>query len=320
MKSPNIQRLTHFAFAAIASITLASCAVSPNGPVRSGGSHGTLGSPNMSDYFYHTSPGWAYVFKNVENIYNSDGSVAQTLTGSNDTVRTMGFDQIGPNGDSLFRYEITYRVSESYAGRQPFALYYIPSTHSSLTNGAFVNPGDTVVGMLAPEEEPYPISTDTILAGIGGLIRTRTNDFTNSSSYVWQTDTIWYSEHLDSAFIWEHEGGYGPIVKERCIFLKNFHTAETWNYDVINDPSPTTTCYVVDDDMSWSTLAGTWDHTAEIRLKTTDLENYDFNREYKYYACFVGPVYQYDWWYVTSDGDTFNKQDFTRSLISLTHN
>jgi len=325
MKTPNLTRLTRRTRVGIACATastamlFASCSVAPNGPAGPGGSHGSLGSSNMSDYFYHTAAGWTYTFKNVENIYNSDGSISQTLTGANDTVRTLGFDQIGPNGDSLFRYMITYRVTSAYAGGPWVYINYLQSTKSNKTHGAFVNVGDSVQGMITMDKKK-PISTDTILAGIAGLMRTRYDDFTNSSSYVWQTDTIWYSEHSDSAFLWEHQNQTGPIVMERCIFVRSFHNNETWDYDVINEPNPTTTCTVANADLSKTVPAGTWSHTAEIQIKTGAIEDFDFNREYKYYGAGVGPIFQYDWWYSTSDGNTFTKQDFTRSLISLTHN
>jgi len=327
MKSPNIKWFARRVYATIAYATassavfLASCAVNPNGPVGPGGSNGSLGSQNMSDYFYHTSAGWTYAFQNVENIYNSDGSVSQTLTGANDTVRTLGFDQIGANGDSLFRYEITYRVSSAYAGSGPLPINYITATHSSKTHGAFVNPGANVAGMSTMEDPPKPISTDTIIAGIAGLVRTRYDDFSNSSSYVWQTDTIWYSEHLDSAFLWEHQGANAgmPIVEERCIFVSDFHNNLKWDYDVINEPNPTTSVMVENADESWAVPAGMWNHTAVMRVKTYEFDD-DFSREYKYYGCYAGPIYQYDWWYSTSDGNSFTKQDFTRSLLSLTHN
>jgi hypothetical protein len=50
------------------------------------------------------------------------------------------------------------------------------------------------------------------------------------------------------------------------------------------------------------------------------VDDKDFNREYKYFACGIGNVYEYDWWYSTTDGVHFTKQDFARSLISLSHN
>jgi len=322
MKTLNIKWLTRFAYAIITCATLASCAVSPNGPAGPGGSNGSLGSPNMSDYFYHKAAGWTYVFQNVENIYDSNGNVASTLTAANDTVRTMGYDQIASNGDSLFRYQITYRVAAAYAGRPHIPINYIPATRSDDTHGAFVAAGDSVSGMYTMEKEPQPVSTDTILAGIGGLIRTRSDDFTNSSSYVWQTDTIWYSEHNDSAFIWEHAGGMAgqPIVMERCVFIKNFQNGATWTYDVINNPNPTTTCIVANPNLVQTLLGGTFDHTVKIRIKTSEVDDKDFNREFKYYGCYTGPTSQYDWWYITTDGVNFTKQDFSRQLISVTQN
>lgn len=322
MKSPTFKWLIRFAYATVACATLAACAVNPEGPAGPGGSNGSLGSQNMSDYFYHKAAGWTYVYRNVEQIYDSNGNVSSSMTGSNDTVRTMGFDQIASNGDSLFRFQITYRVASAYAGSGPIPVYYLSSTQSDSTHGAFVLPGDSVSGMTAMREPPKPISTDTILAGIVGLVRTRFNDFTNSSSYTWQTDTIWYSEHSDSAFIWEHQGANAgaPIVMERCIFVKDFQDGANWTYDVINNPSPTTSCVVKQPNLIQTVLAGTFNNTVEIRIKTSEVDDKDFNREYKYYGCFTGPIKEYDWWYVTSDGTSFTKEDFTRSLISLSHN
>gem|GEM_PF-1549100 len=325
MKTPTT--LWRFALASVASTLLAACAVSPNGPAGPGGSHGTqnssLGSTSMSDYFYKKQAGWTYTFQNVEKIYNSDGSVAQTLTGSNDVVVCKGFDQMASNGDSLFRYEITYRVLAAYANGTQMTVNYVTATHSNQSHGAFVDPSSTVSGMITMQKRPRPVSTDTILAGIAGLIRTRANDFTNNGTYVWQTDTIWYSEHNDSAFIWEHAGINGPITQERCIFTRDFTTngwASHWSYDVINEPNPQTTCTVNTSNMSMTVPATTSSNTVDIGFTTTELADYDFNYEDKYYGCYIGPVYQYDWWYVTTDGSTFTKQDFTRSLLSLTHN
>ncbi len=321
MKSRNF--LWRFAFATLASAILAACSVSPDGPAALGGSHGSLGSPNMSDYFYKKQAGWTYIFQNTENIYDSNGVITQSLLGANDIVQTMGFDQIGPNGDSLFRYQITYRVSAAYAGGAPFDLYYIPATRSNMTHGAFIAPGAIVGGAIPMQTRPRPVSTDTILAGIAGLIRTRADDFTNTGAYVWQTDTIWYSEHNDSAFIWEHQGGMpgAPIVEERCIFTRDFVNngwKSKWDYDVINEPNSQTFCSVDNKDTLVVLPSMVSPHTVNIRMTTKELADKDFNYENKYFGCYIGPVYQYDWWYLTSDGVTFTKQDFTRQLVSLT--
>lgn len=301
---------------------LSSCSVNTNGPAVAGAAHGLLGSDNMSDYYYKRDAGWTYVYSNVEKVYNTDGTLSQTLTGSNDTVRTMGFDGFAPNGDSLFRVEITYRVLSTWALRIDMPIKYFPSTKSSGTHGAFYDGSGMPSGCLLMGKKPRPVSTDTILAGLVGRVRTVADDFTNNSnnSYVWQKDTIWVTSRLDTVFIWEYLPGTTTKVQSRCLFLRNFQNNDSWYYDLINAPNYGTTYFVADKNSSVSTPAGTFDYCVNIRVKTTEIESKDFNRENKYYACFYGPVYQYDWWYVTTDGDTFNKQDFTRSLISISHN
>jgi len=321
MKSPISTFLKACAFAALAGSALTSCSVNTDGPAMAGASHGSLGSQDMCDYYYKKDAGWTYTYQNVENVYNADGTIAATYTGANDVVNTMGFDGFAPNGDSLFRYQINYQLSTDYAnGNQPpMTVNYIASPQNDTTHGAFVAPGYTVDGMVAMDKRPRPVSTDTILAGIIGFIRTRSDDFTGASSYVTETDTLWCSSHLDSVFIWERPAPGAPIVKERCIFIQNFSNNVSWTYDVINNPSPTTTCIVANKDQSMTVAGNSYDHVVNIRVKTSAVDDHDFNRENKYFACGTGNVYEYDWWYTTTDGISFTKQDFARSLISLSH-
>ena len=314
-----------FVVSAIASFTLSSCSVNPGGPAVSGAAHGgLLPTDNMSDYYYKRDAGWTYVYSNVEKIYDANGNVSSTLTGSNDTVRTMGFDGFAPNGDSLFRVEITYRVLGSWANRPFMNIRYLPSTQQNSTHGAFVDgPANTQPsGTLSMFKRPRPVSTDTILAGLVGRIRTVADDFANSpdSIFVWQKDTVWVTSRLDTVFVWEYLPGTFTKVQSRCLFLRDFQNNDSWYYDIINSPNCGTTCFVDDKDASVTTSAGTFAHCVNIRMKTTEIESKDFNRENKYYAFGYGPVYQYDWWYVTTDGSNFNKQDFTRSLVSISHN
>src|SRR5439155_17733294 len=106
------------------SAALTSCSVNPNGPAMFGASHGSLGSTNMADYYYSKLPGFTYTYSNVQNIYNSNGTVT-TLTGAPDYVTTLGFDGLAPNGDSIYRIQITYRVLSTYAGRGEMDLCYV---------------------------------------------------------------------------------------------------------------------------------------------------------------------------------------------------
>src|SRR5579885_1630752 len=100
MYSPNKTRMSALLIATFVigvSLALSSCSVSTTGPTMSGASHGALGGDNMCDYYYKKSAGWVYAFSNVENIYNSNGTVAQTFVGAPDTVRTLGFYAVAPN-------------------------------------------------------------------------------------------------------------------------------------------------------------------------------------------------------------------------------
>ena len=311
-------------FVALAGTALSSCSVSTDGPAMSGASHGSLklASQNMCDYYYRKAAGWTYTFQNVEHIYNSDGSVATTNTGAADYVYTMGFDGFAPTGDSLFRYQVTYRVLSSYAGRGFMDVYYVPSTTDDDTHGAFIAAGtdpNTVTGSTPMLKRPRPVSTDTILAGVAGFVRTTDDDFTNAGTYSWQVDTLWTTSHLDSVFIWERFSPGAPLQKERCLFVRNFQQNDSWIYDLTNPSNSTTYSIVADPVTSIAVPNGTYSKAAEMRIYTNEVDDHDFNREYKWYAAGTGLVYQRDWWYVTTDGASFVKHDFQRSLYSLTN-
>lgn len=332
MYSPRTTRRLQFSaiafVAGLLAFNLTSCSVSPSGPIGVGAAHGSLASDNMCDYYYKKSAGWTYAFQNVENVYNSDGSVT-TLTGAPDTVRTLGYSGIAPCGDSLYRFAITYRVSSTYAGRGELTMNYISNCNNQ--NGAWVDNGVTgLTGEASVLKKPRPVSTDTILAGLIGRIRTSCDDFSNTGSYVWQTDTIWASAHNDSVFVWESFPGSTTLNMSRCIFTKDFvnNTSSNgtgsnvnWQYDLIFG---TTFVKVDNANVSITVPAGTFASTAQLEMTTNDpslgskytLPCY----ETKYFSYGVGFSKEYDYWWVTTDGKSFTKQDFTRSLISLTYN
>lgn len=323
MKSPKTARLAALViltFTSIAfSIGLSSCSVSPSGPAAVGASHGALGSDNMCDYYYKKTAGWTYAFSNVENIYNSDGTVT-TLTGAPDTVRTLGYCCVAPNGDSLYQIAITYRVTAYYAGRNTIDMYYLPphSDNNNASSGGFVDNGAQVSGMKIMLKKPRPVSTDTILAGVIGRVRTLADDFTNTAaSYVWQTDTLWASEHNDTVLIWERFPGSTVLSRSRCIFTRDFAKHVDWKYDLIWN---TTMVHVDSADMSLTVPAGTFAHVAKMDVSTNDdvMGNLPIT-EKKYFAFGVGFTKEYDVWRVTTDGQHFTKEDFTRSLVSLTY-
>ena len=324
----------------VVSVALTSCSVTPNGPISGGVSHGSLGSNNMADYYYSKTAGITYTFSNVEHIYNADGSVT-TLTGANDYVTTLGFDGFAPNGDSMYRIQITYRVLSQYAGRNQMDLWYVKSTNK--TPGGFVGNNTQIPGSVSESnlKRPRPVSTDTILAGVAGRMRTLTDDFTNNGTYVWQTDTMWLTCTNDSVFLWENLMAYpaGPkaaqvmsgLVKTRCIFSKDFVRNTTsnsnqsnisWLYDDSTQITwgTNTSWQVSNPDFTLSVPAGSFAHSCQIGVITPGIQDQMNTTEYKSFTYGVGMTQLLSIWYVTQDGVNFTKQDFTRSLVSMTQN
>jgi hypothetical protein len=297
--------------------TLTSCSVNSNGPVSVGASHGSLGSSNMSDYYYRKQAGWTYVFQNRDAVHNADGSVT-IRSGANDTVRTLGYaGMTGPNGDSLFKVAITYRVLSTYAGRPEIDLLYLTNGHSS--NGAFIDQSFGLSNEQSMYKRPRPVSTDTILAGVAGRIRTLCDDFAGSGAPVtWQTDTLWFTSHGDSVFIWERFPGMTTLSCSRLIFCRDFQTGtgNGWTYDMIYG---STYMRVKDVDDSYSTNAGTFNHTAQIEVLTPSVSDNMPITEYKWFACGVGEVAQTDQFYVSTNGYNRIEHDYSHYLVSLTH-
>ena len=277
MKTPKMAGLAALGVVFIASflmMTLASCSVTPSGPVSAGASHGALAGDAMCDWYYRKSAGWTYAFNNIEHVYNADGSVT-TYTGAPDTVRALGYSGIAPNGDSLYRFAVTYRVTTGYAGRGELTMNYVMNCNNG--NGGWVEPGYSVSGMLTMYKRPRPVSTDTILAGLVGRIRSMTDDFSNSSSYAWQTDTVWASAHNDSVFVWESPAaGASSLMKSRTVFAKDFvnntnsngnGSNVSWVYDMIFG---TTAINVANANTSITTPMATVSSTAKLEFTTND--------------------------------------------------
>ncbi len=304
---------------------LSACSQQPSGPVAGGGaSYGALGSQDMSDYYYKKQAGWVYAFKNVQHIYDNvdDENPATELIGADDTVFSMGYDGLAPrDGDSLFRYQIKYRLtddSHNWQNGAQMSVYYVGS---SPTNGGFIDfntdPSTISGSVFLGKPRPRPVSTDTILAGIAGLVRTQTDDFTNAANYVWKTDTLWTTSKGDSTFIWEKFTPGGPLLPSRLIFVRNFTQNTKWTYDQLL--GGTTSFKVVDPDQQVTVDAGTYNHCVKVLVNTTGVSDDIPISEYKWFACGTGIIKQKDVWRMTTDGTNFTKQDFVRTLKSCTH-
>jgi hypothetical protein len=287
----------------------------------------------MADYYYSKLPGYVYTYTNTQNIYNSDGTV-KTLTGAPDYVTTLGFDGFAPNGDSMYRIQVTYQLSSGYATQPTMDLYYVKATNK--TPGGYIS-GNTgsVSGYSTMLKRPRPVSTDTILAGVVGRIRTLTDDFSGNGSYVWKTDTLWLTCSNDSVYIWENLLAYGPgksgLQKTRCIFTKDFinNTSSNsnqsnvkWIYDDTASIVPwgtNTSWQVATPDFTITVPAGAFAHSAKVQVSTPGIQDAMDSPEYKVFTYGVGLTQLTSSWYVTSDGTNFTKQDYTHSLVSVVH-
>jgi hypothetical protein len=269
----------------------------------------------MSNYYYRKDAGWVYTFQNVQHIYNADGSVT-TRVGANDVVTTLGQNGIAPNGDTLYRVQIKYRVRQEFAGRNEIDIRYV--CKGATQKGAFIDGNATIDGAKFMGKRPRPVSTDTIIAGVVGRVRTLADDFTNMAPSVYQIDTLWFTSHGDSVFIWEYMPGRVGLQNSRLLFCRNFLQNTRWEYDLTElDGTHPTEFKVSDPDLTVSTASGTFGHTVKIDVVTPEIYDNIPTSETKYFAYGTGFVKEFDEWYVTTDNLSWTKQDFTHSLISL---
>jgi hypothetical protein len=270
----------------------------------------------MADYYYKKEAGWVYTYENTQRIWNTSGDLVSTLQGADDIVTTMGFDGFAPNNDSLFRVEVKYRVRTSYNNNDLMNIRFVCEGNSQ--HGAFIDGSSTISGEKSMGKRPRPVSTDTIIAGVAGRVRTIADDFTNNASSVWKKDTLWFTSRGDSVFIWERMPGRTALTRSRLLFCKNFSNNLQWGYDLTDFSGQHPTNFKVKDpDQSITTDAGTFNHAVKIAVITPEVDDNMPIHEHKYFAVGVGLVHQQDDWFVTTDGVNRNKQEYIHTLVSL---
>jgi len=302
-----MKKLALIATSTILTVLATGCAVSPNGPARNGAAHGSVSM--IHNYFYKTAPGWQYVYQNVKRPWGvpPPDILAGTVMGPNDTVNTLGYAGSNtPFGDSLFMIEHVYRVNSSYATPNEMTINYVA--------GGFCD--GPVDNMSTCYKKPRPVSTDTILAGMVGRVRTIADDFGSFGSYTWKHDTIYFAFSGDNTFIWELVSGVW--TKSRRVFQANPNQNDTWNYDIINTPNPVVSYRLENEDTSFSLFYTTYNNCVKISVHNSEIGD-NFNHSEKYYANGYGQIYQRDWWKVTNYGTVFTNKEFVRTLLSVTH-
>lgn len=291
----------------VVSLGVSACSA-PSGPVGSSdNSFGTLAA-NMADYYYPTTGGKTYIYKNTITEYNNGGNkVAETYVGGYDTVRLLGHQGFNaPDGSPISAFSVTYRVTADRNNKNSFPLYYVKKGNSN--NGGFIVGNDPTGMSNVASLNVVTAAIDTILYAVEGPIRDII-DGPGTKSY--RTDKIYYTANADHVNIWWVENG--AIRKTRLCWDGDFTKNDEWNYAIaVGDPY--TYWSVKNPDTQVTTPAGTFT-TAQIEVFTENLNT--STAEYKWWGRNTGLVKQYDEWRVTSDGSDFRKKTKVRELISI---
>jgi hypothetical protein len=293
-------------------LSISSCS-EPNTPVGAGGkSFGAL-SNDARDYFYPRQAGWTYVYKNTFTEYvGITNTVANTVTGSIDTLRTRGFVAMTPEGDSLYAMDVTYRVLSNFANKNRFNLFYFKKGQSN--NGGFII-GNNPSGFNRADLDSVSTvsaSIDTILYAVEGPTRDLIDNPTSGNTKYTRTDRIYYSASHDSVYIWYKEGT--TMRKVRQLWDADFEKNDAWRY---SDWDTYTYLKVSNEDVDVSTEAGTFT-CAQLQVITDHLNTPVI--ESKMFGFQTGLVRQFDEWRVTSDGANYTRKSKSRELISRSFN
>jgi hypothetical protein len=263
----------------------------------------------MADYYYPTEAGHTYIYKNTITEYANGGNqVLNTRIGGYDTLRTLGYQGYNsPEGDPVYAFSVTYRVSVDRNSKEAFQLYYVKKGSSN--NGGFIADNDPTGFSNLGSVNAVTAAIDTILYAVEGPARDVIDGGNGAKAY--RTDIIYYTASQDFVNIWWNENG--AMRQTRLIWNEDFVKNNEWSYAAaVGDPY--TTWVVKDPDQQISTDAGTFT-TAKIQAYTQNLNT--STTEYKWWGRNTGLVTQYDEWRVTDDGQNFRKKTKVRELISI---
>ena len=295
--------------------TISSCSVDDM-PVAAGDtSYGVLSTKNMCDYYYPKQAGWTYVYQNTVQDYNASGSkLLHTFATPHDTLRTLGYMGMSPDGDTIYGADITYRVLANRANKDRFNLYYVKQGSSN--NGGFIasnNPSGFASGTI-DSISTLAASIDTILYAVDGPTRDIIDGYSTTGNYVSHTDRIFYTAKEDSVVLWYHDGPTAPFRRVRVLWYKDIDKNDDWAYSTWENY---TYLKVRDIDVTVGTAAGNF-QSAEIEVLTEDLNTPV--KEFKYWGANTGLVKQTDEWRITTDGSSYKKRVKTREIVSKSFN
>lgn len=294
---------------------LASCSA-PTGPITHGGtSYGTISNKDMADYYYPKEAGWTYVYKHTITEFTGGGNtVANTWIGGYDTLRTIGYVGNAPNGDSMFAFDVKYRLLSTKNTKDRFQLYYYSKNGGNSNMGGFVDGNNPSNRTGIDSISSVAGAIDTILYVTEGPTRDVVDNVTAEGTRVYRTDRIFFTSRKDSVCIWWREGT--TMRYTRMLWYRDFQKNADWAYAMeVGDPY--TYFEVADEDELIPTAAG---NIAAARIEAFTENLRTSTVEYKWWGNFAGLIKQYDEWRVSSDGQNFRKKTRVREIISRTKN
>jgi hypothetical protein len=291
------------------SIGIGACSAPSTPAGSSDKSFGATGV-TMADFYYPKQAGVTYVYRNTISEYASNGNqLLSTYLGSTDTLRTLGYQGYNsPEGDPVYAFSVTYRVSPERNNKDVFPIYYVKKGSSN--NGGFIA-GNNPAGISNVSSiNAVSSAIDTILYAVEGPARDII-DNVSSSGNVYRTDILYFTSTATEIKIWWSENG--TMRETRLVWDGETIRNADWAYAAaVGDPYTTWT--IKDGSTQVQTGAGSF-NAAKVEVYTENLNT--STTEYKWWAPNTGLVKQFDEWRVTSDGQNFRRKTKVRELISI---
>ncbi len=275
-------------------IFAAGCESPTDLPVDAGrASYGATANSDLSTYYYPHRAGVTYVYSN--KLVSGPTANQTTTYGSNDTVRTLGFQGFH-QGDSVFAASITYQTASALAGHATIALRYLPT--SSTFQGAYINGSQSLQGESTTQSlATRAVSTDSTTAPAHGRMRALASDLAGSGSTVWQTDTIYYTSDAYHVALLAKTAG-GSFIVSKDLFRSDVAVlaGNEWSYSTWQSA---TKLKVVSENVSL-TVGSTNLNAIHCKVENADLAVGSTSE--KFFAPGYGQVKQIETFWTTTDG------------------
>lgn len=269
-------------------------------------SYGATANADLSTYYYPHRAGVTYVYSN--KLISGPTFNQTTTVGSNDTVKTLGFQGFYQN-DSVFAVSITYQTASAFAGRSVSTLRYLPA--SSSFAGAYINGTTTLQGETTTNSlSTRAVSTDSTTAPAYGRMRSLASDLAGSGSAVWQCDTIFYTSDANHVALLAKSAS-GSFVHSKDLFRADVAVmaGNEWSY---SSWQTDTKLKVVSENTSL-TVGSTNLSTIHCKVENSSLAVGSSSE--KYFSPGYGQVKQVETFWTTTDGVSRTRNIIIREEI-----